>query len=290
MKHIRVPFELVKPPFSHRELSINGFSIVESCTHTTSSRGSMFLEEHMLLYVREGQNIMTHGKVAYTVKQNEMLLLNKATLVEYHKTGDPQKNNGYDSLLFFLKDDFLQEFIRMSAIKYESSKEVVKIGVKPVKPRLRAFFESVIPYFEEPGQIEKGLLKLKMLELLYDLTAADKNLLQQLLQMKKPVKADITEVMEANFSNPVNIEQLAYLSGRSLASFKREFSRIYNMPPSEWIRLQRLNKAKETLENTNMSVTDVCYMLGFENLSHFSRIFKAHFGYSPASNRTLLAS
>jgi hypothetical protein len=35
----------------------------------------MLLEEHMLLYVRQGQNLITHGKVFYLVKQNEMLTL-----------------------------------------------------------------------------------------------------------------------------------------------------------------------------------------------------------------------
>ena len=103
--------------------------------------------------------------------------------------------------------------------------------------------------------------------------------------MKQPVKSDLAEIVEANFTNPINIEQLAYLSGRSLASFKRDFNNIYNMPPSEWIRVKRLNKAKEALINTDLSILDISYMVGFENPSHFSRIFKEHFGFSPSTIR-----
>ena len=107
--------------------------------------------------------------------------------------------------------------------------------------------------------------------------------------MKQPVKANLMEIVEENFATPITIEQLAYLSGRSLASFKRDFNAIYNMPPSDWIRIKRLNKAKEALANTNLSILDVCYIVGFENPSHFSRIFKEHFGYPPSAGRSRLS-
>lgn len=239
----------------------------------------MLLEEHMILYVMKGQNIVTHGKQIYTMQENSMLLLKKNTLIQYDKSG------AYDSMMFFLKDEFLQDFIRIANIKDVASKEAVSLSIKPVNERMRKFFESLVPYFAEPDNVDEGLLKIKMLELLYDVAAADKELLQQLLQMKKPAKTDLAEVVEANFATPITIEQLAYLSGRSLASFKRDFNDIYNLPPSEWIRIKRLNKAKEALENTDLSVLDVCYMVGFENPSHFSRIFKEHFGYTPTAVR-----
>jgi AraC-like DNA-binding protein len=235
--------------------------------------------------VLQGENLMTHGKTSFLIKQHEMILLKKNSLVHYDKTVNLEKNARYESMLFFLKDEFLQDFIRIANIKDMGSNEMVPISVKPVNERMGKFFESVLPYFNEPDNVDQGLLKIKMLELLYDVAATDKDLLQQLLQMKKPVKADLPEVMETNFANPITMEQLAYLSGRSLASFKRDFNDLYNMPPSEWIRIRRLNKAKEVLENTDLSVLDVCYMVGFENPSHFSRIFKEQFGYSPSAGR-----
>lgn len=172
----------------------------------------MLLEEHMILYVAKGQNIVTHGKQNYVMKENTMLLLKKNTLVQYDKSG------AYESMLFFLKDEFLQDFIRIANIKDVTSKEAVSLSIKPVNERMRKFFESLVPYFAEPDNVDEGLLKIKMLELLYDVAASDKELLQQLLQMRKPAKTDLAEVVEANFASPITIEQLAYLSGRSLAS------------------------------------------------------------------------
>jgi len=77
MKYTRVPSELIHAPYYHRALKIKGFSAVESCTTSESSQGAMLLEEHLLLYVRQGQNLMTHGKASYLVKKHEMLLLKK---------------------------------------------------------------------------------------------------------------------------------------------------------------------------------------------------------------------
>ena len=111
------------------------------------------------------------------------------------------------------------------------------------------------------------------------------NIFQQILQLRQPIKADIHRVVEENYTSPISIKDLAYLSGRSLASFKRDFQNTYNMPPAKWIREQRLMKAQDMLNNSSMSVSDICYSLGVENPAHFSRIFKNKFGISPSEIR-----
>jgi AraC-like DNA-binding protein len=98
--------------------------------------------------------------------------------------------------------------------------------------------------------------------------------------------------VEENIMNSLSLQQLAMMSGRSLSSFRRDFLAIYNMPPSHYIRQKRLEKARELLKSTTMTVTDICYTLGFENIAHFSRLFKSYFKSSPSEFRlvTLMAS
>jgi AraC-like DNA-binding protein len=80
---------------------------------------------------------------------------------------------------------------------------------------------------KEPDRINPGLIKIKLLELLFDLADADDKLLFQFLQIKRKEKRHITEIIEENLFNPVSLNDLAYLSGRSLSSFKRDFQSIY---------------------------------------------------------------
>jgi AraC-like DNA-binding protein len=138
---------------------------------------------------------------------------------------------------------------------------------------------------KEPDRINPGLIKIKLLELLFDLADADDKLLFQFLQIKRKEKRHITEIIEENLFNPVSLNDLAYLSGRSLSSFKRDFQSIYNTSPLQWIRNRRLDRAKELLANSSLSVTDVCFSTGFENVGHFSRVFKKRFGISPSMVR-----
>lgn len=89
--------------------------------------------------------------------------------------------------------------------------------------------------------------------------------------------------MVANVATGASLTDLAYLAGRSLSSFKREFQTIYHVAPAQWLREQRLGRARILLQNTGASITQVCYTLGFESVAHFSRLFKRHFGLSPSA-------
>ncbi|MDO4164067.1 MAG: helix-turn-helix domain-containing protein [Bacteroides sp.] len=285
MKFIKVPEDFSQSPFSYDSLKIDDISVIESYIQTQDTNGSMFLKEHLILMVLDGTSTLTFGREKYVVHKDEMIFLRKATLVGYHKTGNPDHNDNYDSLMFYLKDEFLRDFVQNANMRIQRMEEKAVTAVKPMNERLRSFAASLKPYFREKEYIDKGLVRLKIMELLYDLASADHNLLQQILQLRQPVRTEIVDVMEQNFMKPVSLSDLAYLSGRSLSSFQRDFMAIYNVAPSVWLREKRLSKAQELLQNTSMSVADVCYSTGFENVSHFSRIYKNRFNYPPSSNR-----
>ena len=284
-KYIKVPTSLVSGLVSQSTLKIDGCSIIEQCIHSMEGTGTMFLEEHILLFVLEGCNKLTYGKQTYNVGKNEMILLKKATAVKYKKEGNPENDNIYDSLMFCLKDDILKEFLIKAEITVPRSDEEIKTTVNPMSDCLIAFAYSLKPYFNNPTEVNPGLLRLKIMELLFDVSNDSHNTFRQILQLRQPVRTDIKEVVEQNYTNPVTLPELAYLSGRSLSSFKRDFLLLFNESPALWIKNKRLTKAKEMLEITALPVNDICFSVGFENVSHFSRIFKEHYGVPPSHYR-----
>jgi AraC-like DNA-binding protein len=288
-KVLKAPQGLILEQHNLKMLKMNGFSVIESCIFTKDKKGFMFLEDHLLLFVLSGTYTVYYGNESYTVRKNEMVLLQKSIVIQYQKSGEPDSEDKLDYMLFFLKDELLKEFIKMSNIKFVQPKVPVPISVKPVSECMIKYLESIKPYFRRIDKVEDNLIKIKLLELLFDLAYEDNNIMDQLMQLKQQVHSDITKVVEENVMNPVSINDLAYLSGRSLSSFKRDFQSIYNIPPSKWIKERRLQKAKELLTNTSMSVTDICFTIGFENATHFSRIFREHFGYSPSSYKQHLS-
>ncbi|WET03988.1 AraC family transcriptional regulator [Flavobacterium sp. YJ01] len=285
MKATKVPGQLIDAPYYNNFVKLDSVNIIESCTHIRDKKGAMFLQDHMLLFVLEGTKHITYGNKTYTIEKNQMVLLKKNISFDYHKTGNFENKDCYDCLMFFLKDEFILDFIKMTEIKEVPTEEMARVTVRTVQEPLRSFVLSIKPYFNDPDKIDSGLVRLKMLELLYDLASTDRALLLQLLQLKQQAISDITQILEENLTSPLTLEDFAYLSGRSLSSFKRDFSAIYKTAPAKWIREKRLNHAQNLLTVTELPITDVCYESGFESPAHFSRLYKKYFGVSPSSAR-----
>lgn len=281
-KVAKFPSALISGDCTTSSLRLDGGCIIDQCIVTAGERGTFFLEQHLLYVVLGGCVRLTCGRQSWTVGKNQMILLRKAHSVSYEKEGSPETGL-FESQLFAINDELLKDFLTTQQVNVPPMTEELSAQVSPMSDRLVAYCWSLAPYFNDPSQVNPGLLRLKVMELLYNVMDCSKNIFRQMLQLRQPVKADIHRVVEENYTSPISLEELAYLSGRSLSSFKRDFQGIYGEPPAKWIREKRLLKARQMLQSSRMSVADVAYSLGFENPTHFSRIFKQRYGLSPIS-------
>lgn len=282
-KITKFPSALISGDCTTSSLVMDGGSIIDQCIVTAGERGTFFLEQHLLYVVLGGSVKLTCGRQSWTVGKNEMILLRRAQSVSYEKQGS-EETGLFESQLFAINDELLKDFLTSQQVVIPAMTEEYGAQVSPMSERLVAYCWSLAPYFNDPSQVNPGLLRLKVMELLYNVMDCSKNIFRQMLQLRQPVKTDIRRVVEENYTSPISLDELAYLSGRSLSSFKREFQDIYGEPPARWIREKRLSKAQQMLRSSSLSVADVAYSLGFENPTHFSRIFKQQYGYAPSQS------
>ena len=94
-------------------------------------------------------------------------------------------------------------------------------------------------------------------------------------------KIDLLPFMEANYTQDMTLDEFATYTGRSLATFKRDFAKVSDLSPEKWLIKKRLDKAYELLSNGNIKPSDVYVAVGFKNRSHFSSTFKRQFGIPP---------
>ena len=96
-----------------------------------------------------------------------------------------------------------------------------------------------------------------------------------------------------NYRFNISVERFAYLTGRSLSVFKRDFEKIFHDTPSHWLVQKRLQEAYFLIEKKHEKPSAIYLDLGFEDLSHFSYTFKKLFGLAPKQlaerNRALSA-
>lgn len=277
---IRHIYQLQRPsaPLPGKVLKLQDRPAIASFSGNSMEAGSIFTEEHLLVFVTKGSGVIRFGDTYHTVAEDQLLLLRKNILVRYHSF---DADHPMELLVFYMRDDIVTEFIRITKTKADTSAYPVSITLNNVTEKLHKYLESVLLHFRENSKMAAQLIRIKLFELLFHLPDTERQLLFRLAMSKQQQRPDITTTVERNIMNNISLRELAYLSGRSLSSFKRDFQAIYNMPPSQWIRQRRLEKARELVAHTSMSVTDICYTLGFEHIAHFSRLFKAHFGVAP---------
>ncbi len=97
------------------------------------------------------------------------------------------------------------------------------------------------------------------------------------------MKIDIMEFLEDNYMCDLTIEEIAHYTGRSLATFKRDFKKISDLTPEKWLIRKRLEVAYDMVRSGKKKIMEVYTEVGFRNPSHFSTAFKRHFGVAPTA-------
>lgn len=189
------------------------------------------------------------------------------------------KNGEFEAVFYFFEEEIINEFL--SEIKPDTSLKIKPSLLLNYSEHIRLFTESILKVYT--GNANKEVTKLKLLELLYLIynSSQQEHLVQILLSLNTRKKRNLEELMLENFDKPLSIEDYAFLAGRSISSFNRDFQRKFEMPPKKWIINQRLEKAVKLLSNTNLSIEQIAIEVGYENVSYFIYLFGKQLGISP---------
>lgn len=96
----------------------------------------------------------------------------------------------------------------------------------------------------------------------------------------------VQDLIESHYADAITIERMADSTGLSERTLKRRFLNATQLSPNVYLQKVRIDKAKKLLIATTLSVKEVAYEVGYENVSFFVRLFKSEVGYTPARWRT----
>ncbi len=91
--------------------------------------------------------------------------------------------------------------------------------------------------------------------------------------------------MEANIETPLPLGQISQRAGCRQKDLERRFTKAFGAPPRKVYQRIRLNAARNLVEETNLSLSEVATRSGYENAAAFSRAFRETFGLSPRAAR-----
>jgi len=103
--------------------------------------------------------------------------------------------------------------------------------------------------------------------------------------VRHPKLATVIEIMEANIEEPISPAVLAQDVGISTRQLERLFRRYLGRSPKRYYMELRLQKARNLLMQTNMTVINVALACGFASPSHFSKCYRSHYNTTPYRER-----
>jgi len=93
------------------------------------------------------------------------------------------------------------------------------------------------------------------------------------------------EYMAAFYDRPLTLAELSSLASLSPTHFLRTFKQLFRQTPHQYLTMLRLEHAQRWLQHTDLSITDICFALGFESPGSFSWLFRRQVGCSPTEYR-----
>jgi AraC family transcriptional regulator, exoenzyme S synthesis regulatory protein ExsA len=271
-------------PFT-KKIGVDELLFAEFKCPQDGKKTSIWWNDNFFAHVLTGTTVLKTPRGEYVLKAGESAFARKGSMIAHNHTYED-----FCELLIFVPDDF----IKTVAQKYKVPLPVDPVNdpVDTVIPLISddilvSYFQSLLTHFVQPNPPASTLLKLKFEELLLNVLSntIHSPVSRYFSEVCRTAKPSIRETMELNFSSNLSLDEFARLCARSLSAFKREFIQIYNASPGKWLMEKRLEYSYYLLETTDLSIDDICMECGFENRTHFIRVFKNRFGVTPGKQK-----
>ncbi|MBS1662355.1 MAG: helix-turn-helix transcriptional regulator [Bacteroidetes bacterium] len=241
---------------------------------------------NFIVYALDGKKAYHTPFKTYRIEKGESVFIRRGGYLQ-----ERFFDNDWKLIAFFMPDSYLFDFIK----EYRTSLPFDRSTPSPLEvftplylnDMAKVFFDSMLPYFVQHPAPPESLVELKFRELLLTLLSSPQNrgLLHYLGQLADSGRPMLRDIMEENFMYNMSLEEYARLSRRSLAGFKREFKDTFHISPGKWLIEKRLLYARSLITTTQKTIAEIVDESGFENTTHFSKVFKERFGIPPLKFR-----
>lgn len=171
---------------------------------------------------------------------------------------------------------------------FDHLKDVLAVDLSD-SPRVRAAFRAILAEQSKPSPGGNAMTTALM-------TTCIVELLRRLAKGHADAPAWLTALEDQRLGRAIDrilsdaaanhtVESLADAAAMSRSAFAEKFTRTFGRPPMSLVHFVRMQRAGRLLRESELSIEQVAQQVGFSSRSHFSRVFKEHYGVSPAVQR-----
>lgn len=257
-------------------------NILFSCDKKRIFSDEQVVKDHALCLIVSGRLETNLTNIRIESEAGDIALIRRNELVKVLKMPD-DSGRPFRAINIFLTQEILRDYAMQNSIAKQDKYVGTPIIDLNQNRFIRAYWDSLLPYYNDPTKFTPKMAQLKTNEAIELLLSSGFEMERFLFDLSEPHKIDLEKFMNKNFVFNIPISEFARLSGRSLSTFKRDFKKLFNETPEKWLHNKRLEEAKYLLKEKQMKPVEVYYTVGFENFSHFSDSFKKRFGVNASS-------
>ncbi|HXS38434.1 MAG TPA: AraC family transcriptional regulator [Flavipsychrobacter sp.] len=275
---------------NHQKFDFSGKSLIEKIVIQAPFKFiTNFQNEACFIYFLEGKAKINSAQEQELVEDGESVLLKCgsyfADLLKY------STSEKYEILVFHLYPDILREIYSQeipSFVKPANDKSFIrKVASSDI---IKKFVESLQFYFDNPQLVSDELLRLKIKELMLLLVQSknSETITSLFSDLFTPRNLSVKEVVSNHLFSNLSISDLANLAQLSVSTFNRTFQDMFNDTPANYIKAKRLERATELLAISSLTISEIAFQTGFNDVAHFSRSFKTAYHKTPSIYRSSL--
>jgi AraC-like DNA-binding protein len=223
---------------------------------------------------------------SYEVSDGDVIFVKKGANLTHQFFEDK-----FCAIFVFIPDDFIRSFLKKNSdLSGASQKDlsgqdaVLRVEKDEL---LENYYHSIRSYLSLSQKPNEKLLLLKFEELLLSLFSNRQHqaLTDYFISLCQDQEYQMSRVMEENFAYNLKLEDYAQLCHMSLTTFKNSFRQHYRTTPGAWLRQKKLELAHHKVLNTDSSISRISLECGFEDTSHFIRVFRQKYHLTPLQLR-----
>lgn len=247
-----------------------------------------FRDEACFIYFAEGQTKINSASGQTPIAHQESVLLKCGSyFADLLKYSDADR---FEILVFHLYPGMLRKIYKNEIPAFLKPSKNLFIDKLATDEVIKKFIESLYFYFDNPVLISDELLELKIKELVLLLVRSKnaESVVSLFAELFNPRNLNIKEVVNNHLFSNLTIDDLANLSNLTVSTFNRAFQTIFHDTPANYIKTKRLERAKELLSVSSLSISEIAFQTCFNDVTHFSRSFRAIYQCSPTEYKLSL--
>lgn len=238
---------------------------------------------------------LLHGERNYFIK-DRTYNVNKGNLVfinmnDLHKTLDAEKGKlFYERILINFKKEFFDTMLTPASKKDLYKLLTLNSGVISLNIEENALIEELLFKIlkEQKNNFPNSELYIKtlLLQLLIIIyRCSTENINHHENEHKDENTFKVVKYLNINYADKISLHKLSELFFMSESHLSRSFKKVTGFNIVPYINIVRIREAQKMLKNSDTNITEIAYKVGYENITHFERVFKSTTSMSPLKYR-----